>query len=92
MRPSRNDNARLESAHKRASRHRDEVLASELCGCFCCGDTFQPAEIVEWIHECDGVGATAICPRYGIDSVIGSRSGIPLTPEFLRDMKDYWLG
>ncbi len=30
-------------------------------------------------------------PRCGIDSVIGSRSGFPLTPEFLAGMKQHWF-
>jgi hypothetical protein len=34
---------------------------------------------------------TAMCPRCGIDSVIGSASGIDLTPEFLRKMHDFWF-
>ena len=91
MRPHYTYNANLESAHRRSSGHRDEVLASDLCGCFYCRETFPPSEIEEWIDERDGVGTTAMCPRCGIDSVIGSRSGFALTPEFLREMHDYWF-
>jgi len=83
--------ANLESAHGHSSGHRDEVLASELCGCFCCRKNFPPSEIEDWIDEHDGVGTTALCPRCGIDSVIGSRSGFVLTPEFLLEMHDYWF-
>ncbi|MFN5909091.1 MAG: hypothetical protein ACK5A3_23815 [Planctomyces sp.] len=89
MRPQHTYDANLESAHRRSSVHRDEVLASELCGCFYCRETFPPTEIEEWIDDRDGVGTTAMCPRCGIDSVIGSRSGFALTPEFLRQMHDY---
>jgi hypothetical protein len=34
---------------------------------------------------------TARCPRCGIDSVIGSASGYPITREFLQTMKSYWF-
>ena len=83
MSSSRPDNANLESAHKHSSRHREEILASEVCGCFYCLATFPPGEIEDWIDEKKRVGETAICPRCGIDSVIGSQSGFPITPEFL---------
>ena len=84
-------NANLESAHKRSSNHREEILGSDLCGCFYCRETFAPSEIEDWVDEIGGVGATALCPRCAIDSVIGSRSGFALTPEFLREMHDYWF-
>lgn len=72
-------------------RHREEVLASESCGCFYCCAIFAPAAIDEWIDEWEGTGQTALCPRCGIDSVIGSESGYPVTREFLKQMKTYWF-
>jgi acetone carboxylase gamma subunit len=45
----------------------------------------------EYVREnCDG--RTAVCPRCGIDSVIGSAAGYPLTREFLSAMEQYWFG
>ena len=78
-------------AHRHSSRHREEVLASESCGCFYCCSIFQPSEIQEWIDEQEGVGQTALCPKCGIDSVIGSESGYPVTIEFLEGMKVHWF-
>ncbi|MDJ0790140.1 MAG: cytoplasmic protein [Myxococcota bacterium] len=78
-------------AHSHSSKHRGEIQRSDLCGCFYCRSTFLPAEIVEWIDETDGLGTTALCPRCGIDSVIGSASGYPLTSEFLSAMHDHWF-
>ena len=40
----------------------------------------------------DEIEASAICPRCGIDSVIGDAAGYPLTTEFLSRMKAYWFG
>jgi hypothetical protein len=34
-----------------------------------------------------GVGQTALCPRCGIDAVIGSASGYPITQDFLQRMR-----
>lgn len=79
------------AAHHHSSLHRDEVLASELCGCFYCTTVFPPAEVKKWIDKSEGVGRTALCPRCGIDSVIGSKSGYSVTPEFLAAMHDHWF-
>ena len=81
----------FEVAHKKSSSHRAEVLASEICGCFYCKSTFPPTEIAEWVDTVDGVPLTALCPKCGIDSVIGSASGIALTPELLAEMNRHWF-
>lgn len=78
-------------AHRHCSRHRGELLASERCGCFHSGAIFCPAEIDVWTDEWEGVGRTAICPRCGIDAVIGSESGYPITPAFMQTMKAHWF-
>jgi hypothetical protein len=46
-----------------------------------------PSEIEEWTDE----GKTAMCPRCGIDSVIGSASGFPMSSNFLRQMHSHWF-
>ena len=74
------------AAHTHSIRNRDEVLASDTCGCFYCLSTFPPAEVRKWIEEGDG-SATASCPRCGIDSVIGSASEYPVSADFLRAMR-----
>ncbi len=79
--------ANVRAAHVRCSHNRDEILVSEICACFYCRASFAPAEIVDWIdHE-----RTARCPRCGIDSVLGSAAGFPLTKEFLDEMHRYWF-
>ena len=78
-------------AHRHCSHHREEVLASQQCGCFYCCSIFAPSEIETWIDVWEGVGQTAMCPYCGIDAVIGSESGYPITPEFLNQMKSYWF-
>jgi hypothetical protein len=78
-------------AHRHSIHHRDEVLASEQCGCFYCCAIFPSKEIAEWVDQSQGVGQTALCPRCGIDSVIGAESGYPVTREFLKAMNVHWF-
>jgi hypothetical protein len=78
----------VERAHKHSIRHRPELWASTLCGCFYCLETFIPDEITDWTDK----GDTALCPNCGIDSVIGDASGFPVTPEFLAAMERRWFG
>lgn len=80
-------------AHKHSSYHRREIEESKLCGCFYCLEIFHPNEIknYSWTDEWDGKNQTALCPRCGIDSVIGDASGFPITKEFLRQMKTDWF-
>ena len=86
-------------AHANSSAHRAEIEASELCGCFYCKSVFKPTEISKWVDwprdTPEGLesasGTTALCPRCGIDSVIGSASGYPLTVEFLSEMHRHWF-
>lgn len=83
---------KLNAAHGKSIRHRDEVLASKMCGCFCCDTVFATDEIEDW---CDDQwhpeGATALCPHCATDSVIGDASGCEITPEFLGDMCKHWF-
>ena len=81
------------AAHRYSIRHRAKVEASALCGCFYCKRTFTPAEIRDWVDDsAPGLpGETALCPRCGIDSVIGSAAGYPITPALLVAMHEYWF-
>jgi hypothetical protein len=77
----------LDAAHKASIYHRLSVLASARAGCFYCLAVFEPSEIAEW---CDA-GATALCPRCHIDSVIPSGAGYALDERFLRAMHERWF-
>lgn len=84
--------ADLEGAHRHCASHRTEILTSPACGCFYCLAVFSPTEILDWVDEdVDGVGRTALCPRCGIDAVIGSNAGVPIEQAFLREMHAYWF-
>lgn len=80
------------SAHQYSSNHREQIEESELCGCFYCLETFKPSKIEEWVDEDENeFGQTALCPICGVDSVIGDKSGVPLTKEFLGGMNQVWF-
>jgi hypothetical protein len=85
------------AAHKHSSNHREEIVKSDICGCFYCLSIFKPSEILDWIgvkeNEADinEKGQTALCPKCGIDSVIGSKSGYPITKDFLEKMHTHWF-
>lgn len=72
-------------------RHRDEIEASDSGGCFYCLAIFGPTEIDTWTEHPNPPGITALCPRCGIDSVIGSASGLPIAAEFLGQMNRRWF-
>jgi hypothetical protein len=77
----------LDVAHKHCIRHRAEVEASEICGCFYCLSTFPPTAITEWTDD----GQTALCPKCSVDAVLGAASGFPITLEFLKLMHERWF-
>lgn len=75
-------------AHAHSSRHAAELHGGQTCGCIYCLAVFLPSEIADWTDDDD----TALCPRCGIDSVLGDRSGFPVADDdFLAAMKDHWF-
>ncbi len=80
----------LTAAHDASANHEDVLGRSDVCGCFYCLKTFPPSEIGEWVEEPSG-GRTAVCPHCGIDSVLSSASGFPLTQEVLEAMCEHWF-
>jgi hypothetical protein len=78
-------------AHKHTG-YQQEILKSEKAGCFYCLKIFSPEEINDWHGEkCEEYEPLALCPKCGIDSVIGSASGYPIENSFLKKMKDFWF-
>lgn len=81
----------IKLAHKRSINHRNEIVQSDLCGCFNCLYIFAPNEIDHWIDKNElGVGQTAMCPKCSVDTVLGDKSNYPITFDFLTSMKRYW--
>lgn len=82
----------MQEAHLHSVFHKNEILQSAECGCFHCATIFQADEVQPWVDEAHPKGATALCPKCGIDAVIGSASGFPISdPIFLSEMREYWF-
>ena len=75
------------AAHQHSSRHRAEIEASARCACFFCFRSFASADIKTWV---DG-NQTALCPRCGVDAVIGNASKHRLDDVFLRGMHQHFF-
>jgi hypothetical protein len=79
-------------AHKASIHHRAAIMRSASCGCFHCLEIFTPSDITEWTDTAEPEPRhTALCPECGIDSVLGSDSGYPITKDFLSGMKSHWF-
>lgn len=62
-----------------ARMHREAILASAQCACFSCFTRFEPTRVTKWIDA----GQTALCPRCGLDTVLGAAS-MGIDDQFLR--------
>lgn len=87
----------LEAIHHFCTANRPLLEQSSSAGCLCCGATFTPNEILEWVPEVDAatqqpLGETAACPRCGIDSVLPSAAPVSLNPQMLAAMQSFWFG
>lgn len=80
----------LKKAHQASFKNKESILRSKMCGCFSCQKIF-PASEANFVKEMDGK-ETAWCPYCDTDAVLGDASGYPITPEFLKEMKDEWFG
>jgi hypothetical protein len=78
-------------AHKHTE-FQQEILKSNVCGCFYCLEIFSPDEIDDWHGEdCKEYEPVALCPKCNIDSVVGSASGFPIKRAFLLKMHEFWF-
>jgi hypothetical protein len=75
--------------HRHTHGNRAELEASEACGCLACERIYFPDEVQRWLV--DRAGETAVCPHCGIDAVVGSASGIPITPSVLARAHARWF-
>lgn len=80
------------TAHESSIGNRAAIEKSRECGCFFCEEIFPAANVKEWAEERDGLPSTALCPNCRIDTVLPDATGIVLTEDLLRQMKDYWFG
>jgi S-formylglutathione hydrolase FrmB len=77
----------LVALNQASRQHRQALLASKICGCFCCLAVFGPFQIRKWIEN----DATALCPRCDADAVIGDASHPGLSRKTLEEMHHRWF-
>lgn len=76
----------LKIAHDHCKKHKDELQRSNVIGCFYCKSFVKFEDIKEWVGDDDGV-----CPKCGIDSLIGDASGFSIDEAFLDVMHKRWF-
>lgn len=84
----------LEEIHRYCTSNRPLLERAKSAGCFCCGATFAPGEIRDWIPPSDAGPAradTARCPKCGVDSVLPSTAPVMLTPRMVEALREYWF-
>jgi len=82
----------MKKAFEHTGDHREEIMASTSVGCFYCCNVFPKTQIEKWVDEDkEGQGHTALCPKCGVDSLIGDAAGFVLNTPFLEKMKSYWF-
>jgi hypothetical protein len=79
--------ANFNKEHEKSRRNRSSLAKSAICACFYCFNEYPYKQIVEWIDN----EKTALCPRCGIDAVVGFDSPA-VDREMLRKLHDRWFG
>lgn len=75
----------IRNASQTSFKSRQVIEKSKMAGCFHCCKIFPAAEIDEWWDE----DRTPVCPRCGIDSVLGDATGYPINEQALEKIRDY---
>ena len=76
------------SAPKAAFMNREDVFNSTKVGCYHCLQIFNPKDVKQYT---DG-GKTALCPFCEVDSLVCTACGYDVTPNILKEIKNYWFG
>ena len=72
----------MKEIHSHTLRNRKEIESSDNCVCISCCEIFYASEVEDYIDE----GKTALCPRCGIDAVIGGCTGISMDRETISEL------
>ncbi len=86
---------RQDEVLRHTKENREEVLASEVCGCLNCCATFSADDIKQWTgedrhhHHERKSDPTAVCPHCGEAAVIGDRSGLAVSPATMEALRNH---
>lgn len=79
----------LKMLHRKSIGNKARLADAKHCGCFFCLSHFAMAELEYCDDEDD---QTAVCPRCGIDSVIGEYEDQRVPDDLLKAMKERYFG
>lgn len=71
-----------------AMRNKSQLAAAPKAGCYQCLKIFEPVEIKEYTDQEE----TALCPYCSEDAVIPEKNNVPITEEYLKAVKEFWIG
>ena len=92
MKKSRECYTHFITVHSVTKNKSKQIQCSTNCGCFYCKSIYSANEVKEWCDN-DGRGdKTALCPKCGIDSVLGDATFVELTPKLLELMNMMFFG
>ena len=77
------ENLAIHEAYE-ASTNRRELASSDTCACYACGRFFFPEEIIRYSER-----DSAYCPHCGSIAVLPDCCYLPLTPDFLRLVREH---
>lgn len=78
--------------HYSTFRNEKQIRNSETCGCFYCETIFKPEEVNSWCDGNEEGDRTALCPKCGMDSVIGDACGYRVNEALLNLMYRMFFG
>ena len=70
----------------------NDLMASDRAGCFYCLSIFNPHHLHKWLHENIDDPGIICCPFCGMDSILTSNMGYPVTKTFLANLHWWSLG
>jgi len=77
----------IKEAHKYSISNISNLNKSKKAGCYYCKSIFNASEVKETTDN----GETALCPKCGIDSVLGDSSPFKIEIKTLAKLNNYWF-
>jgi hypothetical protein len=78
---------RIQEAPRLSMKNKASIASSKKAGCYHCLNIFDAVEIKTYTDK----NQTAICPKCGIDSILGD-ADIKISAQLLKEIKSYWFG
>ncbi len=77
----------IKEAHKLITTNKQLLAESQMAGCYYCLEIYPAKEVEEFLE----VENTALCPKCGIDCVLGDKIDFPLNKEVLQELHNFWF-